>query len=919
MKNIAKRGFGGILRPAVVPLWVLGGVGAAACSAGEGGPRETSVQTDAPIVFQAEKLVEYENATNNEQEWATAVGLLTNTANLNRTSNGVPKNCPDKTQSTFECTAVLQTINSILCSGEDFQEQKDVSPACTAFMIKNEPNQPAIFATASHCLIDANDCAGSSVVLKWRRSQPNFPGGNPNILEQHLYQCTSILARGGPAGSLGSPQDWLVFQVDRHVTGGGVTGGPLTTEREALPLSAVGAVPSADATTIGHPLGMPTKIDQDAKLGASVPGRAGMFFVFTDAMDGHSGAPVLDESGQVVGIMSEARGPVKVDSCFRQCFDPSGNPICPPLTGVDGPNGFAATAVNIAQLPSQFRTSAEHVMILLDQTGSMTQVTTGTRTRWDEAIDAALAWVQFDKLSAGLVDRAYSIWAFRDDTSIGGSQTGAVRVWPQSGSTDCANFDAASGYCVFPRATSLEPAEYVALQERLETMREANRAVAGPNTPLARSLCQSLEHLKTLGGLKRIIVESDGGENSTPLSDLCFGEPSADFGDWSVDLSLRTLVDWGMTLDSWQAKVVRGATRFGLPLADAVLNPLGGDDFFPFDLVWQVDVHYALAEPSSTFARTAAVREPLEWIDGGTGTATARAAAVLGDTAPLALSATPSIAGAELSFFRNVGHATPRSSFKEYVHEGGEVFGTDHVVAGDVNDDGCVNTADLCVMQQSDVWLHRAVPPNTPDVKSDLDRDGWVNSSDLDVFTAHWGGGCTNPPALPNIDTAIAACHADYARRWLSFEDPQRPWQRATGSVTLSTTTSAATHMQQSLQVNGCQFSTIASPVFATSELPAGNKLAVDVSLPTQQQNPNWLGDLQLFISIPSAGINNQWIGQRLFQGLSLGAFHTLDFTLPANVKTALASNRTDATLSFGLNTGNCLAPVLLDNVRIRN
>lgn len=413
-----------------------------------------------------------------------------------------------------------------------------------------------------------------------------------------------------------------------------------------------------------------------------------------------------------------------------------------------------------------------------------------------------------------------------------------------------------------------------------------------------------------------MIVESDGGETSTNLADFCFGGASSAFGDWSVDLSLRNLVDWGMTLDSWQAKVIRRATRLGLPIADAVTMPLGSADFFPFDVVWQVDAHYALLAPSG-FARATAQSVPLEAVNSA-GFA-ARAVAALGDTAPLAATSTPSIALGELSAFRNLGHATPRSSFKAYVHQIGQVFGSDHVVVGDVNDDGCVNQADLCVMQQNDVWLHRAEPPNTQATKSDLDRDGWVNQSDLDFLTAHWGGGCTNPTPLPNIDTAIATCQADYARRWTSFEDPQRAWTVGVGSVTLTTTTSAASHLLQSLQVNGCQNAAINSPIFNTHELPAGNKLSVDVRLPTQQQNPYWLGDLQAFISIPSAGLNNLWLGQQLFQGQPLGTFRTLDFTLPPSVKTALAANRSDAQIRLALNTGNCLAPVLIDNLRVRN
>lgn len=483
-----RRGVCGVLRVRHVALWVLAGVAGSACSAGEPGTSEAVARIDERIVYLNESQTEYENASVDAQEASTAVGLLTNTSNLDRTANGVAKNCPDKTQQTFACTAVLNTFDNALCADQPWHSQHSVSPACTAFMIKNDQGSPAIFATAGHCMLNQTECAAQSVVLKWRRAQPSFPAGNPNILEQHLYQCTNLLAHGTASGI--GPGDWAVFEVDRHVTGGGITGGPLTPDREALPLSAVGPVPGGGGMTMGHPVGLPTKVDEVIKMGTVSSRGAGTFYVFADVMEGQSGSPVIDQAGEVVGILSEGRGPVKIGTCLKQCFKPSeGEPACDPLTGMSAsdPNAFAAVAVNISQLPSQIRTTAEHVMILLDQTGSMTTTTVGSRTRWDDAIDAALAWVQFDKLSAGLVERAYSIYTFRDDTVIGGTQTGAQRIWPLANSTDCGNFDAATGYCVLPRATSLEPAQYAALQKRLETLRESQRAVIGPTTPLAHS------------------------------------------------------------------------------------------------------------------------------------------------------------------------------------------------------------------------------------------------------------------------------------------------------------------------------------------------------------------------------------------------------------------------------------------------
>jgi hypothetical protein len=159
-------------------------------------------------------------------------------------------------------------------------------------------------------------------------------------------------------------------------------------------------------------------------------------------------------------------------------------------------------------------------------------------------------------------------------------------------------------------------------------------------------------------------------------------------------------------------------------------------------------------------------------------------------------------------------------------------------------------------------------------------------------------------------------CRDQQGPEWLSFEDPVRRWTRGVGTVTLTQTTAESSHRNQSLQVSGCGYAAIDSPVFQTKELALGSRLAVDIRLPTIQPNPNWYGDVQVHVSIPSAGINNLWIGQRLLTGLSTATWHTLTYSLPAQVRTALAQNRNDVQVRLAVNTGNCSAPLFLDNVR---
>jgi hypothetical protein len=169
---------------------------------------------------------------------------------------------------------------------------------------------------------------------------------------------------------------------------------------------------------------------------------------------------------------------------------------------------------------------------------------------------------------------------------------------------------------------------------------------------------------------------------------------------------------------------------------------------------------------------------------------------------------------------------------------------------------------------------------------------------------------------LHAIGFRASICREQQGAGWASFEDPVRRWTRSVGTAVLTETSAESSHQNQSLQVSGCNYNAVDSPVFGSRELPAGTRLAFDIRLPTQQPNPTWYGDVQLHISIPSAGIHNLWIGQRLLNGLATATWHTLTYSLPSSVRTALAQNRNDVRIRLALTTGNCAAPLHIDNVR---
>lgn len=94
--------------------------------------------------------------------------------------------------------------------------------------------------------------------------------------------------------------------------------------------------------------------------------------------------------------------------------------------------------------------------------------------------------------------------------------------------------------------------------------------------------------------------------------------------------------------------------------------------------------------------------------------------------------------------------------------------------------------------------------------------------------------------------------------------------------------------------------------------------LALDIQLPTAQSNPYWYGAVQLYISVPSKGIYNAYLGQQELTGKPLNQFLTLSFGVPSDVVTKLAAGGyTDFTVKPVLNVpSDATGTYLLDNLR---
>lgn len=153
----------------------------------------------------------------------------------------------------------------------------------------------------------------------------------------------------------------------------------------------------------------------------------------------------------------------------------------------------------------------------------------------------------------------------------------------------------------------------------------------------------------------------------------------------------------------------------------------------------------------------------------------------------------------------------------------------------------------------------------------------------------------------------------------LGFEKPGA-WTSA--QAQLSVHTGRVVEGISSLEVKTpSAFNAIVSPNFSSANLaPVGNKITLDLFVSPAQPNPSWVGNIEVLISIPSAGIHNQWAGNVALTPLTRGQFVRIQFAqLPTATKNALNAGATDVKLQFNLNVTSNSGPYYLDNVRFEN
>lgn len=185
----------------------------------------------------------------------------------------------------------LKNSIPLLCEDERFREQFSVGD-CSGFLIA-----PDRLVTAGHCMISESECSENKWVF-------DFKDDTNQLKKSNVYSCKKIIAQKYVYNEK-EVSDYAIIELDRKVE-----------DRSPLKRRKIGRVSlNTQLVVIGHPLGLPMKIADGAKVSRmnniererkfhSWRLRANYFTANLDSYGGNSGSPVFNKkTGKVEGIL----------------------------------------------------------------------------------------------------------------------------------------------------------------------------------------------------------------------------------------------------------------------------------------------------------------------------------------------------------------------------------------------------------------------------------------------------------------------------------------------------------------------------------------------------------------------------------------------------------------------------------------
>jgi Trypsin-like peptidase domain len=186
-----------------------------------------------------------------------------------------------------------------LCADQPYAQEISAA-VCTAFLVDD-----ALLATAGHCFDYALDCQKYFFVFDYVRASAatDLP-----LSAENMFECTRSRVHVDEAEPGVWKRDYAIVELTRRALGRA----PLSVRSQPIKLAEPVSVISASA-------GLALKFDQGARVLDARAHMGDFFRLDSDTAHGSSGAPVFDEDGQAVGIVTRGRTDYLLDpeaGCF---------------------------------------------------------------------------------------------------------------------------------------------------------------------------------------------------------------------------------------------------------------------------------------------------------------------------------------------------------------------------------------------------------------------------------------------------------------------------------------------------------------------------------------------------------------------------------------------------------------------------
>ncbi len=236
----------------------------------------TLAQNIPKVVYGADNRVEVYEAPSSIQAVAASTAAMIPMERLKLTPNET-----DPSISTYLARQSKLKENGI-CADDRYAEQ--ATPAsCSGFLVG-----PDLIVTAGHCSRTQLACQNNAWVFGFAMDQATQSAG-VSIPAENVYRCKELVNQklSGPEGT-----DHALIRLDRVVT-------------SALPLKfrASGKIDdNTEIVVIGHPMGLPTKVSDGAKVRTNT--HPHFFVANLDTFGGNSGSAVFNTTDLTVeGIL----------------------------------------------------------------------------------------------------------------------------------------------------------------------------------------------------------------------------------------------------------------------------------------------------------------------------------------------------------------------------------------------------------------------------------------------------------------------------------------------------------------------------------------------------------------------------------------------------------------------------------------